>query len=160
MIEYHGYRVDPEAGLVYGLRDVPLGSLNGSGYLQMDGRRAGLKRPHVARFIWEAVNGPIPPKMEINHINGVKTDNRIANLELVTHQQNIQHAYATGLKSNTGERHPQALLTEDTVRQLRRLYRRWTHNARVLAERFGLKRRCVADALSGRTWGHVTEDES
>jgi hypothetical protein len=35
--------------------------------------------------------------MEINHVNGVKDDNRLANLEVVTHTQNMRHARTTGL---------------------------------------------------------------
>ena len=46
----------------------------------------------VHRCIWEAFNGPIPGRLEVNHKNLDRADNRLENLELVTHQQNIQHA--------------------------------------------------------------------
>lgn len=34
---------------------------------------------------------------QVNHINGVKIDNRLENLEYVTRQENIDHAVDTGL---------------------------------------------------------------
>ena len=34
---------------------------------------------------------------EVNHINGIKEDNSIENLEWVSHSQNVAHAYKTGL---------------------------------------------------------------
>ena len=41
------------------------------------------------RFVFEAIKGAIPEGFEIDHKNEVKTDNRINNLQLLTHQQNI-----------------------------------------------------------------------
>lgn len=46
----------------------------------------------VHRAMWEAFVGPIPDGMEINHKNLDRADNRLENLELLTHRENIQHA--------------------------------------------------------------------
>ena len=36
-------------------------------------------------------------KKEVNHKNGVRTDNDVQNLEWVTHSENMKHAYLIGL---------------------------------------------------------------
>ena len=66
---------------------------NRAHYLIVDFCRAGkYTKRRVHRVVWEAFNGPIPDRLEINHKNLIRTDNRLDNLELLTHQQNIQHA--------------------------------------------------------------------
>ena len=40
------------------------------------------------RLVWICHFGEIPPELQIDHINRVKTDNRIENLRLVTRSQN------------------------------------------------------------------------
>lgn len=59
------------------------------------------KRTHILRHrIIAKAFIPNPDKKPIiNHINGIKTDNRIENLEWCTYSENEQHAHRTGLKN-------------------------------------------------------------
>jgi len=42
------------------------------------------------RYVWTQANGEIPKGMDIDHINGDKTDNRLENLQCITHAKNLQ----------------------------------------------------------------------
>lgn len=44
--------------------------------------RKGHRYQLQQNIVWEASNGPVPPGHTIRHLNGVKDDNRILNLEL------------------------------------------------------------------------------
>jgi hypothetical protein len=46
----------------------------------------------VHRMMWEAFNGRIENRLEINHKDLDRANNQLDNLEIVTHQQNLQHA--------------------------------------------------------------------
>lgn len=58
-------------------------------------------------------------KKFINHKNGIKTDNRIENLEWVTSSENNLHAIRTGLRSPRKGRSPKAMFSDDQVREIR-----------------------------------------
>lgn len=53
--------------------------------LYRDGKR---KRFYIHRLVWEAFNCPIPDGYEIDHINGIRDDNRLVNLRVVTSKEN------------------------------------------------------------------------
>jgi hypothetical protein len=63
-----------------------VGTVMGAGYLNVS---ISHEKFIVHRLIWLYVHGVWPPH-DIDHINGVKTDNRLANLRLVTRSEN-QH---------------------------------------------------------------------
>lgn len=143
-------------GTVYGASMRSIGSRDTNGYTQIDARSTGTGHAVQAhRVVWEAANGTIPEHLEINHRNGIKTDNRLANLELVDRAANVQHSYATGLASNVGERHPRHRLTASAVREIRRAYAEGALMA-DLAARFGVHRRTINDVVTGRTWEDVS----
>lgn len=54
----------------------------------------------VHRLVGETYIPNPENKLQINHINGIKCDNRIINLEWCTASENVQHAYNTGLYDN------------------------------------------------------------
>lgn len=54
------------------------------------------------RLVWETIHGPIPDGLTINHRDGVKTNNRPDNLELATPSEQVEHAYAIGLRVGNG----------------------------------------------------------
>lgn len=66
-----------------------------SGY----GACGNLKNIH--RHIGKAFLPDYNDKLQINHINGIKHDNRVSNLEAVTNKQNMAHAATTGLLGQT-----------------------------------------------------------
>lgn len=62
------------------------GSVNGSGYrhIMLDGRKY---KAHRLVPLW-LLGVRVPPGLQIDHINGIRDDNRAVNLRLATNQQN------------------------------------------------------------------------
>ena len=57
---------------------------------------------------------PNPEEMQVNHINGIKTNNGLANLEWTTNSENMIHAYNHGLYKK-GEDASFSVLTNNQV---------------------------------------------
>lgn len=145
------YKADPDAGVVYGPKGTPITGRGGGGYVRLS--RHGRYMGYAHRAIWIACHGDIPEGMQINHINGIKSDNRITNLELVTGAENVAHAFATGLNfGNVGELNPCAKLSLKDVEAIRAS----SESSRVLGERYGVSSSTIRYAKTGRTWTPAT----
>jgi len=90
----------------------------------------------------------------VNHLNGIKSDNRACNLEWCTTAQNNKHAYTTGLKSHVGEEHNQTHLTNKDVLFIRQALAEGERNA-DLAFQYNVSRPTICDIKYRRSWTHI-----
>lgn len=106
----------------------------------------------VHRLVMEAFVGP--SELQVNHIDGNKTNNRLDNLEYVTGSENNLHAYRTGLrKRQIGEEASGSKLVECEVVEIRR--RLETETVSGIARDLGLNRKTIQAIKHGRSWSHV-----
>ena len=120
-------RYDPETGLLYhrGRDDrnaqwngryagKQAGSANGRGYIDI---YYNPKRLAAHRVIWVMHNGPIPDGMMMDHVNGVRSDNRLQNLRLATNRENQWNIIAGGRTSKKGNGLPKGVYWNKSKRK-------------------------------------------
>lgn len=97
--DFEDYTID-ETGNVFSIRKNKYlkQTINRNGYckvtLQKDKYR---KMFSVHRLVAQAYLKNYSNTLQVNHINGIKTDNRVENLEMVTAKENMQKAFEIGL---------------------------------------------------------------
>jgi hypothetical protein len=129
--------------------------LNG-GYPAIQIRR-GARRKNILvhRMLAEAFIPNPEGKPFINHIDGNKANNSLSNLEWVTHQENIQHAFRAGLMPQcnlgSGEDSPAAKLTWPDVERIRAMLLAGVTHAKI-ATHFRVKKGAIGCIARNETW--------
>lgn len=67
---------------------------------------------YVHRLVAYAFLGPDPVGKEVNHKNGKTGDNRVENLEWVSHKENMIHSIQIGLRKRWGSQHGSGFIGE------------------------------------------------
>lgn len=113
------------------------------------------------RVAWMLTHGPIPEGLDVCHTCDRPLCCNPAHLWLGTHQDNISDAQRKG-RNARGERSNRNKLTEASVREIRRDWRkagngrRCRTNGNELARRYGVQEGAITAVIYGRTWKHVS----
>jgi hypothetical protein len=111
--------------------------------------RVSVHRLVAISFIPNLNNKPF-----VNHKNGIKTDNRLENLEWCTESENSQHAYDTGLSiSVKGSCHGRSKLTEKKVLEIREIGKSMFQ--KDIAILYNVNRTSITDILNRKSWTHI-----
>lgn len=121
----------------------------------------------VHRIVAKAFIENPESKPQVNHINGVKDDNRVDNLEWCTQSENMLHAYRIGLQFPSekqkrvtserarGEKNNKAKLTEDDVIEIRALWPLDCFSQQEVADAYDVSRYAIKCVTQNITWKHI-----
>jgi len=95
-------------------------------------------------------------KPQVNHINAIKNDNRVENLEWNTYSENIRHAFDNGLnKGRKGEIHHKSKLTEKEVIKIREVYSTGSYSKKEIGVIFKVSQTQICRIVNRKNWSHI-----
>ena len=153
------YRHIPET---YPMKEKNIRGYKNVSIIQYDENMRPIKRymRQVHRLVLEAFY-PFPDrhKMQVNHINGNKGDNRLENLEWMTPRENTRDANRKGLghqMNQDGEENSMATLREwqviEIIKETKRPNRRTDQK---IADQYGVSRKTITNIRRNLTWKYI-----
>lgn len=122
------------------------------GYVKIDLRdRQRSSSVHVHRIVAIAFLGESSSGMQVNHINGIKHDNRIVNLEWVTPAENTRHSVEVLGNSVTESENGNARLSQSQVSDIVKRRNRG-ESCTSLSKEFGVSVTHISRICTGASW--------
>lgn len=116
-------------------------------------------RPLLAhRVAYELAGHQIPAGLVVMHRCDVPYCVNPDHLAVGTQAENIADMFAKGrnrTRALKGEHNPSAILTEEKVQRIRRLYATGRYTQHELAGEIGITRAAVCDVVRRKSWRHV-----
>jgi Trp operon repressor len=134
---------------------------NSSGYYQINLNRKSIRTTFaIHQLVAQAFLDNRSRKPTVNHINGIKTDNNVNNLEWATYSENLEHAYKNKLRTSVlsqavGEKNYKRKLTPEQVIEIKRLLVAGNLTHREIATKFSVARSTITEIKSGRRWRYL-----
>ncbi len=126
------------------------------GYYWVDLGKKNARTIHS--LVMLAFSGPCPEGKEINHKDGNPGNNRIENLEYVTHSENLLHQIyvlgGTRVSCKGGDSHF-AKFTEQQVREIRAEREALGTHYHVIAERYGVHWKTISKMVRRISWSNL-----
>jgi len=125
----------------------------------------GRKQTKVHRLVCKTFHGMPAPGQEVLHKDGTRSNPRADNLRWGSHAENVEDMFLHGVRTRKapkakrphaggGERQHLAVLTDEKVREMRRLSQ-GGENAASIAKQFGVNHKTAWRAVVRRTWKHI-----
>jgi len=144
-------------GMVKSLRNKKILSLriyNGYVYVSMTDSKKYKRMKRVHRLVAKAFISNPKNLPQVNHLDGVKINNHVANLEWPNASLNMVHAYENGLMvSVKGEAHGSAKLSNGQVLDIRELGK--TKSVKEMSKIYGVVLTTIVNIINRKTWKHI-----
>ena len=126
-------------------------SVSENGYLNVQ-LAIESRKPHhlVHRLVAIAFLDAVEGLLQVNHKNGIKTDNRVENLEWSNASENQKHRART-LRLGVGELHHKAKLTQEVVDEIRKRVSSGEPQ-KPLAKLFGVSAQSINRIVKMKSW--------
>ena len=157
------YRIDKEGHIYspwHGWKEM-YQHFNKQGYkeLYLYTNEAGRKCFKVHRLVMNTYN-PIEnsEQLQVNHKDGIKSNNNLDNLEWCTRSENLKHAFKMGLEEKpVGEKNPSHKLTENQVKEICSQLEQKVPLTE-LAKKYNVSKGTISAIKNGRTWTYISKN--